>query len=66
MILREIGAGLKIVLFAIGSAILYGISHDQFTARISVEYFTLGHERLIESESPTVLAFFWGPSRHGG
>lgn len=34
--------------------------HDQITARLCVEYFTIGHPRLIESDSPTVLGLFWG------
>lgn len=50
----------KIVLLSIAAAVVYGISQDQITARICVEYFTVGHERLIAFESPTVLGFFWG------
>lgn len=42
------------------AAIFYGIIHDQVTARICVEYFTIGHPRLIASDSPTVLGLFWG------
>ncbi len=42
------------------AAITYGIIHDQITARICVEYFTIGHARLIESDSPTILGLFWG------
>lgn len=41
-------------------AVTYGIVHDQITARICIEYFTIGHARLIDSDSPTVLGFFWG------
>jgi hypothetical protein len=51
---------LAIILLSVAAAIGYGIVHDQVTARICVEYFTIGHPRLIDSESPTVLAFFWG------
>jgi hypothetical protein len=49
-----------IILTSILSAIIYGIIHDQVTARICVEYFTIGHARLIDSDSPTVLGLFWG------
>lgn len=42
------------------AAIIYGIIHNQVTARICVEYFTIGHPRLIDSDSPTVLGLFWG------
>lgn len=51
---------LKIVLVCIAAAILYGIIHDQFTARICVEYFTLFHPPVFGTKSPTLLAFGWG------
>ncbi|MCW1925202.1 hypothetical protein OKA05_21765 [Luteolibacter arcticus] len=51
---------LAIIGLSILAAVLYGIVHDQITARICVEYFTIGHARLIDSDSPTVLGFFWG------
>jgi hypothetical protein len=51
---------LGIMFLAVLAAIAYGIVHDQITARICVEYFTIGHPRLIDSDSPTVLALFWG------
>jgi hypothetical protein len=51
---------LAIIGLSVLAAIVYGIVHDQITARICVEYFTIGHARLIESESPTVLGLFWG------
>lgn len=51
---------LCIILFAIGCAVIYGIIHDQFTTRVCIEYFTIAHPRLIQSESPTVLGLFWG------
>ena len=53
-------AYLRIVALSVLAAVLYGIIHNQITARICVEYFTVGHARLIESESPTVLGLFWG------
>jgi len=49
-----------IILTSILAAIIYGVIHDQVTARICVEYFTIGHARLIDSDSPTVLGLFWG------
>lgn len=42
------------------SAVIYGISHDQVTARVCVEYFTVGHAPIFPTESPTLLAFGWG------
>ncbi len=53
-------AGLKIIALCIAAAVVYGVLHDQVTTRICIEYFTVFHEQIIKSESPTVLAFFWG------
>jgi hypothetical protein len=49
-----------ITLLGLFSAVLYGVLHDQVTARVCVEYFTIGHPRIIESTSPTMLALAWG------
>jgi hypothetical protein len=51
---------LKIVLVCVGAAILYGIVHDQFTARIFVEYFTVFHPPVFPTQSPTLLGIGWG------
>lgn len=51
---------LSIILLCIAAAITYGILHDQVTARICVEYFTIGHPKIINSTSPTLLALAWG------
>jgi hypothetical protein len=51
---------LKIIVLCIVSAIVYGILHDQVTARVCVEYFTVGHAPIFHTESPTLLAFGWG------
>lgn len=51
---------LKIVLVCIAAAVLYGIVHDQITARICVEYFTVFHPPVFATRSPTLLAFGWG------
>jgi hypothetical protein len=53
-------AKVKITLLCIVAAVAYGIVHDQFTARLCVEYFTVAHPPLIHTSSPTVLGFFWG------
>ena len=53
-------ASLKIILLCILAAIVYGILHDQVTARVCVEYFTVGHAPIFHTESPTLLAFGWG------
>ena len=52
--------GLRIIGLAVIAAIGYGIIHDQVTARICVEYFTVGHPPLFPTASPTLLALGWG------
>ena len=51
---------MAIVLICVGSAILYGVLHDQITARVCVEYFTIGHPPVFGTEDPTLLAIGWG------
>ena len=41
------------------AAVVYGVIHDQITARICVEYFTKAHF-YIGIADPTLLGFFWG------
>lgn len=50
----------KITLLCIVAAVAYGIVHDQITARLCVEYFTVAHPPLIHTSSPTLLGLFWG------
>jgi len=42
------------------AAVVYGIVHDQITARICVEYFTIGHPPLFDTDDPTRLGIGWG------
>lgn len=53
---------LAIIVFCVLAAVSYGIIHDQVTARVCVEYFTIGHPPLFTfpTESPTLLGFGWG------
>ena len=51
---------LKIAVTCVIAAILYGIVHDQFTARICIEYFTIFHPPIFHTQSPTLLAVGWG------
>ena len=46
----------SIILFGIAAAVFYGIVHDQITARVCIEYFTIGHPPLFPTGSPTLLA----------
>jgi hypothetical protein len=52
---------IKIILLSVASAVVYGILQDQITARICLEYFTIGHPPVFgTTQDPTVLAFGWG------
>ena len=51
---------LKIVLLCVAGAVVYGIVHDQLTARVCLEYFTVFHPQIFPTRSPTLLAFGWG------
>ncbi|MEW4570635.1 hypothetical protein AB1L88_22455 [Tautonia sp. JC769] len=54
---------LAIVLLSILAAIAYGIAHDQITARVCLEYFTVGHPAILPPElfdSPTWQGILWG------
>jgi hypothetical protein len=57
---RIVVEAVKIIWLCIASAVLYGILHDQVTARVCVEYFTIGHPPVFNTESPTLLALGWG------
>src|SRR5262245_51316307 len=41
-------------------AVVFGVAHDLVTANVCVEYFTVGHPKLIESNDPASLALAWG------
>lgn len=41
-------------------ACLLGIAMDLVTANVAVKYFTVHHPRLVDSESPWVMAVVWG------
>ena len=50
----------KIWLLCIVAAISYGIIHDQVTAHLCVEYFSIAHPTILPLMSPTLLALQWG------
>lgn len=50
----------KIALFATLAAVVYGILHDQVTAHLCVEYFTIAHPPVFNTTSPFLLALGWG------
>ncbi len=50
----------KIILLSTAAATAYGVAHDQITARLCVEYFTIAHPPLFHTSSPTLLGICWG------
>ena len=52
--------GLKIVGSGVLGAVLYGVLHDEVTARICVESFTIGHPRILAKEHHvSFIAVLW-------
>jgi hypothetical protein len=53
---------LAIVVLSMLATIFYAIVHDQITARVCIEYFTIGHPKIlaVKAISPTVIGFVWG------
>jgi hypothetical protein len=49
-----------IVSLCIFAGITYGVLHDQITANICVEYFTIGHPPIFGTDDPTLLGLGWG------
>lgn len=51
---------LAVLVLSVVAAVTYGILHDQVTARICLEYFTVGHPPIFATTSPTLLGLGWG------
>ena len=49
-----------IVILCVVASVAYGVVHDQITARICVEYFTIGHPPVFDTNDPTLLGLGWG------
>jgi len=49
-----------ILLSCVLVAVAYGIVHDQITARVCIEYFTVGHRDMIGRDDPTLHGLYWG------
>jgi hypothetical protein len=52
--------GLIYVLATVLLTIVFGIALDMVTAHVAVEYFTVHHPPVVDSESPVVMALVWG------
>lgn len=51
---------IPIILVFVAAAVAFGLVHDQVTAHVCVEYFTIAHARIVPSESPFILGLVWG------
>jgi hypothetical protein len=51
---------IKIVALCIVAGAIYGVLHDQVTARVCLEYFTVFHPDIFHTQSATLLALGWG------
>lgn len=49
-----------VVALCVAAAVAYGVAHDQITARVCVEYFTVGHPAMFATDDPTLLGLGWG------
>jgi hypothetical protein len=56
----------QVILLSIVAACSYGVIHDQITARLCIEYFTIAHPPLFHTTSPTLLALCWGIAATAG
>jgi hypothetical protein len=45
------------------AAVLYGVLHDQITARVCLEYFTVFHPPVFATQSPTRWQIALGDGR---
>ena len=54
------GGAFAIIALCVGACVVYGVIHDQVTARIAIEHFTVLHPTIVDSTDPTVLALLWG------
>ena len=50
----------RIVLFSVLAAIIYGVLHDLVTAHLCLEYFTIAHPPLPIPQTSLVMALAWG------
>ena len=58
--LKEATEVVKIIAFSTLVAIAYGLIHDQVTAHLCVEYFSVAHPPVFDTTSPFLLALGWG------
>ena len=52
--------GLIFIVWVVALSCCLGIAIDLVTANVAVEYFTVHHPHVVESDSPWVMALVWG------
>lgn len=52
--------GIRIILECILLTCALGVALDMVTAHVAVEYFTVHHPKVVESNSPIIMALVWG------
>lgn len=57
---RPIGAAIRVIIETTLMACGLGICLDLVTANIAVEYFSVFHPHVVDSDSPFVMALIWG------
>lgn len=51
---------LRIIGLTVLAAAVFGFLHDSVTARISLVYFTVGHDMPFVTTDPNLVALYWG------
>lgn len=54
---------LSIIATTILACVVYDIIHDQITARLCVQYFTVFHPPVFSTQDPTLFGIGWGTTR---
>ena len=50
----------RILMLCVLASVAYGIVHDQFTAHLCLEYFTVAHPPVFATKSPWLQGLGWG------
>ncbi len=58
--MEQLVESIRIVAMCVLSAMAYGIIHDEITAHLCIEYFTVAHPHIFPTDSPTLLGLAWG------
>lgn len=51
---------IRFILLVVAATAAFGIALDLVTAHVAVEYFSVHHPHVVDSDSPVVMALIWG------